>query len=289
MYYARKNHIPLVASYHTHFDQYLSHYKIQWVESTLWKYMLWFHQDCRKIYVPSQSTLEHLEKKGLGNIEIWSRGVETDRFRPHVNRQEVLASYGIDSRKFVLLYVGRLAPEKSIDIVFDTYHALAPEIKANCHLIVAGDGPLSSTYREQYNDDCSITFTGFVQGKALSDLYAASDCFLFPSATETFGNVVLEAMASGTAVVGAAAGGVKDNIQHGTTGTLCEPGDSSAFAAAVECLYRRPEYRRSLAIGGREYSLRQSWDQIFFRLFESYLEVTGGGSFPQVRPEAFML
>lgn len=277
MHYARKHQIPLVASYHTHFDQYLSHYNIQWAHATLWKYMLWFHQDCRKVYVPSPSTLEHLSMKGIANLEIWGRGVETDRFRPHVNRHEVLSSYGIEPSKFVLLYVGRLAPEKSMHVVFEAFHALQPRIKQNCHLIVAGDGPLAEGLHESYKSDHQVTFTGFKQGKALSDLYAAADCFLFPSATETFGNVVLEAMASGTSVIGAAAGGVLNNIRHGTTGLLCPPGDVSAFVNAVESLYLHPDYNRELAIGGRAYSLEQSWDAIFKRLFESYLDVIGQG------------
>jgi glycosyltransferase involved in cell wall biosynthesis len=275
MHYAHKNQIPLVASYHTHFDQYLSHYKIQWVESTLWRYMLWFHQNCRKIYVPSHSTKDHLEKKGLSNLEIWSRGVESERFRPYVNRQEVLSTYELDTQKFTILYVGRLALEKSMNVVFDTYDSLPEVMKRNSQLIIAGDGPLGESLREQFKDDANIIYTGFVQGKALSDLYAASDVLLFPSATETFGNVVLESMASGTPVIGAAAGGVKDNIQHGSTGLLCPPGDVPAFVKAVEQLYRSPDFSRFLAIGGREYALLQTWEQVFSRLYDSYMKVTG--------------
>jgi glycosyltransferase involved in cell wall biosynthesis len=275
MNYARKNQIPLVASYHTHFDQYLSHYKLQWAEAALWRYMLWFHQHCQKIYVPSQSTMEHLNKKGLRHLEIWSRGVESDRFKPMINRQEVLNAYGIDSSKFIILYVGRLAPEKSIDVISHTFDALHEDIKCNAHLIIAGDGPLKGSLHEQYEASNSLTLTGFVQGKALSDLYAAADVFLFPSATETFGNVVLESMASGTPVIGAAAGGVKDNIRHGSTGLLCSPGDVPAFVEAVEHLYNNPDYSRRLAIAGREYSLHQSWDQIFSRLYDSYAEASG--------------
>ncbi|MEC0230247.1 glycosyltransferase family 4 protein [Paenibacillus alba] len=278
LYYARKHRTPLVASYHTHFDQYLSHYKIPWVEPTLWKYMQWFHQSCQRVYVPSQSTLDHLHAKGLRELEIWSRGVDTERFQPLVDRKSVLEAYGVDPAKFVMLYVGRLAPEKSVDVALDSYAALPAEVKENCHLIIAGDGPSASYLRECYEGDPGISFTGFVQGTRLAELYAAADVFLFPSATETFGNVVLEAMASGTTVIGPSAGGVMDIIEHEVTGLLCPPGDIAAFTQALLRLYVSQETCSKLALAGREYALHQSWDEIFNKLLASYEEVVYGTS-----------
>lgn len=273
--YARRHDIPLVASYHTNFDQYLPFYKIQWIEPILWRYMNWFHQSCRKVYVPSRTTLEHIAAKGLSNLEIWSRGIDADRFRPHVDKREVLSQYGIDAGKFIILYVGRIAGEKNVDVLMNAITALPDGLQRNSHVILAGDGPLYETLSEQYKRD-NVSFLGFVEGKALADLYAAGDVFLFPSAHETFGNVVLEAMASGTPVIGANAGGVKDIVQHGVTGLLCEHGDVAGYVEAVSLLYEHPELRRTLALNGREYSLRQSWDAIFARLYDSYEEVLGG-------------
>ncbi|UKS24831.1 glycosyltransferase family 1 protein [Paenibacillus sp. HWE-109] len=274
LHHARKHRTPLVASYHTHFDQYLNHYKIPWVEPTLWKYMQWFHQSCQRVYVPSQSTLDHLHAKGLRQLEIWSRGVDTERFQPIVDRKSVLEAYGVDPAKFVMLYVGRIAPEKSIEVALDSYMALPQAIQEDTHLIIAGDGPSAGMLRECYEGNPGVTFTGFVQGANLAELYAAADVFLFPSATETFGNVVLEAMACGTTVIGAAAGGVMDNIQHDVTGLLCPPGDVAAFMQAVIRLHASHETRCRLALAGREYALRQSWDQIFHKLLASYEEIS---------------
>lgn len=271
--FAKKHNIPLVASYHTHFDQYLSYYKLQWMEPMLWRFMLWFHQECQKTYVPSLSTLRHLQEKGMQRLEVWGRGVDVARFHPLVNRQEVLQKYKIDPFKFILLYVGRLAPEKSIDVLMGTFAQLPERLKQQSHMIVAGDGPLMKELREQYEGNPKITFTGFVEGKALSDLYAAADLMLFPSATETFGNVVIEAMASGTPVIGAAAGGVKDNIVHQKTGWLCTPGNVGEFVSGVEQLFHHPSLRETLATNGRAYSLQQSWDQIFTKLYAGYLEI----------------
>lgn len=271
--YAKKNRVPLVASYHTHFDQYLSYYKLQWMEPMLWRYMLWFHQECQKIYVPSESTRLHLEEKGLKQLEIWSRGVEVQRFHPFVDRARIWRQYDIPSGKFVILFVGRLALEKSVDVLMNTFFSLSEEVRAHSHLVITGEGPMYKPLLEQYGAMPDITFTGFKQGKELSDLYAAADVFVFPSETETFGNVVLEAMASGTAVIGSAAGGVKDNIVHLETGLLCKPGDITEFVHAVELVYHNEEYRSKLSMAGRRYSLKQSWDHIFNELYESYLGV----------------
>jgi glycosyltransferase involved in cell wall biosynthesis len=285
-HYAKKHRIPLVASYHTHFDQYLQYYKLQWMEPMLWKYMLWFHKACRKIYVPSMSTLRHVESKGLRNLEIWSRGIDAGRFRPQANKREVLSACGIDPDKFIVLYVGRLAAEKNIDVLMETIQSVPEEIQRMAHFIVAGDGPLYASLNEQYKRE-NVTFPGYVQGKTLADLYAAADLFLFPSATETFGNVVLEAMASGLPVIGAAAGGVADIVQHGTTGILCEPGNADSFVQAVEHLVKNPDLRRSLAANARQYSLRQSWDEVLGRLYQSFEEISGLSATHNSRTAAF--
>jgi len=276
LHYAKKHNIPIVASYHTHFDQYLQYYKIQWVESMLWKYMTWFHQACRKVYVPSESTLKHLEHKGFHGLEVWSRGVDVSRFHPEVDRAAVLRRYGVSEEDFVLLYVGRLAPEKSADVALEAFSRLPERIREKAKFIVAGDGPLFKEYTETYYGNPSLVFPGFVQGQELSELYAAADLFVFPSATETFGNVVLEAMASGTAVIGAAAGGVSDTVRHGRNGLLCRPGDAGDFMQAICSLHDDPSLRASLAAGGRQHALQQSWDSIFSRLLSSYRQVVPG-------------
>jgi glycosyltransferase involved in cell wall biosynthesis len=275
--YARKHGIPFIASYHTNFDQYMEFYRIGLLVPIYWSYVRWFHEPCRKVYVPSRTTLDHLAAKGLRNLEIWSRGIETDKFRPHVDRHQVLPAYGIDPDRFIVLYVGRLAAEKGIDVLMRAIEAVPAYIQERAHFIIAGDGPLYETYCEQYKR-ANISFLGHVQGKALTDLYAAADVFLFPSAHETFGNVVLEALASGTPVIGADAGGVRDIVQEGMTGLLRAPGDVAAFAQAVELLYNRTDMRQAMAVRGREYSLGQSWDAIMGRLYDSYEQVAVGES-----------
>jgi glycosyltransferase involved in cell wall biosynthesis len=277
LHYAKKHKIPVVASYHTHFDQYLQYYKIQWVEGMLWRYLGWFHQTCRRIYVPSKSTLSYLQERGFSNLEVWSRGVDISRFHPAVDREAILRKAGADPDKFSLLYVGRLAPEKSVDVLIEAYEQLPVHLKEKTELILAGDGPLYKEMAEAYKDRSDMHFQGFVEGKELSDLFAAADLFVFPSATETFGNVVLEAMASGTAVIGAAAGGVQDTVRHMETGWLCPVGDSAAFAEAITTLLDNDQQRQAMSAAGRAYSMLQSWDSIFSRLMESYRQVVPDG------------
>lgn len=273
LHYAKKHKIPVVASYHTHFDQYLQYYKIQWVEGMLWRYLGWFHQTCRKIYVPSMSTLDYLRDRGFSNLEVWSRGVDVSRFHPDVDRDAVLRRAGANPDKFSLLYVGRLAPEKSVDVLVEAYEKLPARLKGQTELILAGDGPLYKEMAETYKDRTDMRFLGFVEGRELADLFAAADLFVFPSATETFGNVVLEAMASGTAVIGAKAGGVQDTVRHMENGWLCPVGDSSAFADAITTLLDNGDLRRQISAAGREYSTLQTWDSIFSRLLNSYRQV----------------
>jgi len=272
-HYARKHGIPIVASYHTHFDQYLAYYKLQWMEPVLMKYMSWFHADCRKVYVPSRSALEHLKTKGFPEMEIWSRGISTEQFRPDVDREAVLRSFGVSPDKFVVLYVGRLAAEKSIDVLLESFRAMPEAERADMELVVAGDGPLLQELRETVGPEEPIRLLGFVQGRRLSELYAASDVFLFPSATETFGNVVLESMACGTPVIGADAGGVGDIVRHCETGWLCPPRDAAAFTAALAALKADAGLRARLGAAGLEYARSQSWDRIFHGLLESYRDV----------------
>ncbi|ANE46301.1 glycosyl transferase [Paenibacillus swuensis] len=272
IHYAKKHKVPFVASYHTHFDQYLSYYKLQWMEAILWKYMHWFHQDARKIYVPSPTTLTHLESKGMRNLEIWGRGLDLQRFYPRTSRVEACQRWGFSESKHMILFVGRLAPEKSVDIAIAAFENLPERVKSNSYLVIAGDGPLYKELAGRYEEDEDIRFTGFVHGEELAELYSAADVFLFPSATETFGNVVLEAMGCGTPVIGADSGGVRDNIQHGLTGLLCPVGNIDAFTEALTLLYDNTLLRENMAARGRAYSQEQTWDRIFFKLLESFEE-----------------
>lgn len=268
-YFARKRNIPLIASYHTFWDQYLPDYYLGWAVPLQWKYMRQFHLPCAKVLVPSQSAKAYLARHGLERLDIWGRGVDTARFRPIPNRDEVLRSFAVEPEKFTILYVGRIAKEKNVDVLIEAYNKLDPEIRRQTQLLLVGGGPLLEQMKSD-NRNPSIHYYGFVEGQPLYDIYAAADLFVFPSVTETFGNVVLEAMASGTPVIGADAGGVGEIIAHQETGLLCKPGDTDSFRQAMTVMIRDTALRERLASSGLELARRQSWASINAGLMQHY-------------------
>lgn len=270
VYFAKKLNIPLVGSYHTDFDHYLHYYDLQFLSKILWKYMNWFHRSCEKLFVPSNETLEQLKQHGFTNLEIWPRGVECQVFHPFYDKKAVRKQYAV-SKKYLLTYVGRLAPEKDVRTLLAVAKSLPPELNENIHWLVIGGGPL----REELEKEAPINmrFTGYLKEDQLAEVYSASDLFVFPSPTETFGNVVLEALASGTPVIGANAGGVKNIIKPGINGYLCKPGHIQEFAEVIVKLLSNDGLRKQMGWEGRNYALTQKWDKIFEKLLWHYAAV----------------
>jgi glycosyltransferase involved in cell wall biosynthesis len=266
-----RHKVPVVASYHTNFDQYLDYYRLPLLKKMFWSYTTWFHSLCERNYCPSTVTKELLESNGVKNVELWSRGIDTIQYNPHRKDQQLRQKFRIGESKLLLLYVGRMAPEKDLDILLNSYRTLPPDVADQVHLIMVGDGPLMAKLRkEEYSN---ITWTGFLQNEALSEIYASSDLFVFPSGTETFGNVVLEAMASGLPVVGVEAGGLIDLITHLKDGLLCRPRSVDSFREGINLLVRNPHLRLQMAYFARLNALKRDWDSEFTRLMDSYSKV----------------
>lgn len=282
-HYAKKFNLPLVASYHTNFDRYLPFYNLQWMEKLLWRYMEWFHQDCSQIFVPSPSVRRELMDRGWDSerLSIWSRGIDNTLYHPRIERNRWLEQHGLDNDTFIVFYAGRMAPEKQTDIAVRAFSQFQQHTQAKTVLVLAGDGPSATSIQEQsVKEGIDARFTGFLDPKELQQWYAAADVFLFPSSTETFGNVVLEAMACGTPVICSNKGGVADIVTHGETGWLCEAGYAEPFAEALTLLHRDKPLRLRLAASGMHYSMRQSWNAIFDRLFESCIELSTANRSP---------
>ncbi|QMV43418.1 glycosyltransferase family 4 protein [Cohnella cholangitidis] len=273
---AMKHGIPLMASHHTHFVRYLPFYNLQWMGKLLWRYLHWFHLPCRKIYVPSRSVLEECLADGWEGLELWSRGVDTERFHPRVDRERFLREAGMASSRFVVLYAGRMAPEKQTDVAVEAVARFADRTEADVELVVAGDGPAANDIKAlALRRGIQAKFLGSVSQPTLQRWMAASDVLLFPSATETFGNVVLEAMACGLPVVGAAGGAVPDTIRSGENGLLCLPGDVGQFADKLELLYKDASLRARLSAAGAQEAKYRSWDGVFDGLKSSMEEAIG--------------
>jgi glycosyltransferase involved in cell wall biosynthesis len=204
---------------------------MKFASDLLWRYFRWFHQSCLSTFVPSLETLQQLQNRGIHNVELWKRGVDCQLFSPHKRQiDSVRTKYNIKER-YIMLYVGRLAPEKDLDILQEVMVGLPAKLREQSHWIIVGDGPY--LHEMQNHTPSNVTYTGYLNGQTLAEIYASSDLFVFPSSTETFGNVVLEAFASGLPAVGARAGGVQEIIQDGITGQLCTPRDASDFIQAI--------------------------------------------------------
>ncbi|MBJ8055202.1 glycosyltransferase family 1 protein [Bacillus cereus] len=270
LYYAKKLNIPVVGSYHTDFDAYLRYYKIEFLSNMLWNYLKWFHSHMQKNFVPSPETLHQLKKKGFQQLYIWGRGVDCTLFHPTYNKDLFRKKYNITA-EYILSYVGRLAPEKDIDTLQTLIQTTNKE-RNDIHWLITGDGPLAKGLYENVQKT-NVTFTGYLQGGDLAEAYASSDLMVFPSPTETFGNVVLESLACGTPVIGANSGGVKNIIKDEKTGFLCEPKNEDSFLASIYSLLNNEERLKQMGIAASSYAKSQSWDEIFHSLLNQYEEV----------------
>lgn len=270
MYYAKKLNIPLVGSYHTDFDAYLQYYKIEFLSNMLWNYIKWFHSGLQKTFVPSNETLQQLKAKGFQDLHVWSRGVDCNVFHPYYNEQTFRKKYNINAPN-ILSYVGRLAPEKDIETLLTIMKRTIQDRKDGVHWLIVGDGPLANEVKETITEN--VTFTGYLKGEELAAAYAASKVMVFPSATETFGNVALESLAAGTPVIGANAGGIKNIITNEKTGFLCNPKDTDSFLSSIYTLLDEPILLKKMNENGRDYALTQNWDDIFQELLMHYEDV----------------
>jgi len=235
----------------------------------IWRYLRWFHNGTRETYVPSASTARELAPLGFERLVLWKRGVDSALFRPgRPGRHEVRRALGWSPDDTVIGYVSRIAPEKNVDDLAEALTIVASR-RPEARMLLVGDGPSRAALEARIGS--FARFVGYRQGDDLADHYAACDLFAFPSRTETFGNVVLEAMASGLPVVAVRAGGVGETVQHGTTGALVEPAEPPArLADALISLIDHPGPRRRMAESARQYALSQSWGAIMGALRDRY-------------------
>jgi glycosyltransferase involved in cell wall biosynthesis len=262
---AKKLNIPIISSYHTHFDQYLDYYKLSWISPILWRYLKWFYSYSERIFVPSQETLTHLQTKEFSNLSIWTRGVDCSLFHPFNQTVNIREKYNIQEPQ-ILLYVGRLAPEKDLTTLQKIIDHTSMEWKEKVHWLIVGDGPSFEELSSHLNERGNVTMTGYLSGSELASCYTASDLLVFPSQTETFGNVVLEALASGTPAVVSNRGGVCGIVEHNKTGKICRAGDYQNFIDQMEQLLSDKVSRLIMAKNAREYALKQTWEGIFDQL-----------------------
>ena len=265
--YGKRHGIPVISNYSTNFTTIIRQYKLGVLEKALDNYLRWFHNEADQCVTPSRESRKELEKFGVKEISIFSRGIDFDNFSPEKRNNDFRRIYGVGD-KILLLYVGRLSLEKDLAVLRDSMFKLNESYKDKIALIVTGEGPMRSELEQTMPDN--VIFTGYKKGVELAEIYASCDIFAFPSSFETFGNVVLEASASGLPVVGVNEGGVLELIDHGKTGYLANPRDPESFAAFLGKLIVEEELRNNFGVNGRNYAKTKSWNTVFSNLIEIF-------------------
>jgi phosphatidylinositol alpha 1,6-mannosyltransferase len=270
--YARRAGIPVVATYHTHFPSYAKYYKIKALEAFSWNYLKNLYNECDRVYVPSEPVRKELRAHGFTTTEFLPHGVDTATFSPSYRSEEWRRLHGCEG-KSVLLFAGRLVWEKDLRTLAEAYRIITAR-RNDAMFVLAGDGPVRDELRAMMP---GALFLGQVGGSDLSEAYASSDVFVFPSTTETFGNVTLEAMASGIPPVCAKEGGAYGFVKSGATGLLAEPRDGEDLAAKISYMLDHPQERKTMGEAARAFAAEQSWERIFDRLFAGYVDLASPG------------
>ncbi|MDH0302837.1 MULTISPECIES: glycosyltransferase family 1 protein [unclassified Pseudomonas] len=265
---ARRLGVAVVSGFHTNFPQYSGQYGLGLLSRMLTHYLRWFHRRTAITLVPSVSQRLELERRGFERLGLMARGVDAGLFNPARRSQALREQWGLGADDIAVLHVGRLAAEKNLALLRPCLEALQKSYpQRRLRLVVVGDGPLRAQLEQQLPD---AVFCGAQRGEVLAEHYASGDLFLFPSLTETFGNVVLEAMASGLAVVAYDEAAAAQHIRHGHNGALAMPGDQPAFIDAACWLLEECETLRSVRLNARQHASRQGWPAIVEQ-FEGYL------------------
>jgi len=266
--YGRRRKVPVVASYHTHFVSYLPYYRLAILEKFIWWILRSFYNKCCETYAPSVSAAREIESKGFRNVRLWQRGVDLEHFSPQFRSTVLRERIGAEEIP-LLLFVGRLVKEKDIDDLLDACEILAKK-GHEFKLAIIGDGPMREEIQKRWP---SVYMPGYLHGEELAEIYASSDIFVFPSTTETFGNVVQEAFASGLPVVGVKSGGVSDLIADGETGYLTTSNKPQEFADKIEHLLLDEGLRKGMGKRAVAEVQDRSWAAVHNRLLESYRSV----------------
>lgn len=255
---ANKLRLPVASDFHTNFHSYSSHYGFGLLRRAIVAYLRKFHNKAAVTLVPTEGIRRELVASGYENIEIIGRGVDTRQFHPGRRDCALRARWGVGENETVALYVGRLAAEKNLAQVFRAFDAMRAANPAT-RLVLVGDGPERASWQAKRPD---AVFCGTRVGEALAAHYASGDVFLFPSLTETWGNVTIEAMASGLAVVAYDCAAAEEIIRHGENGLKALPGDEAAFIAEAVSLVQATALQRRLGTAAAARAAQLSWDAI---------------------------
>jgi glycosyltransferase involved in cell wall biosynthesis len=259
--------LPVTSDFRTNFHAYSAHYGLGWLNRPIRAYLRKFHNGTHFTTVPTEALRRELTAAGFRRLEVVARGVDCARFGPGHRSAALRAEWGADAGTLVVIGVGRLAPEKNLSTLLDAYDAIRAR-RPDARLVMVGDGPMRETLQRTRPD---VLFAGQRTGDALAAHYASADLFLFPSLTETYGNVTAEAMASGLPVVAFDYAAAAQLIGDGETGRLVRFGDGRGFVEAAAGLATDDAARVAMGRRASDAVARLGWDTVVTR-FEALLE-----------------
>ncbi len=267
--YAKKNKIPIVATYHTNFCQYLSYYYLSALEPLVWEMLRKLYKKMDFVTSPSHTVSQELINLGIKKTYTIPWGVEPTRFNKSFYSNEWRNKILKGENKKIILYVGRLIWYKDFRTFIETYNLLKKK-RDDFVVVIAGDGPIKKELEDAMPE---AIFLGHIGGKDLSEAYASSDLFFSASSTENFANVPLEAMSSGIIPVLANIGGIKVLIENKNIGLLCEPKNSKDFYEKINMILDNPVLQNEMLTNGANFIKNYTWEKVFDDIWQKCLEI----------------
>ncbi len=266
---AKQLHLPVISDFHTNFHSYTKYYGAPLLGKAIGIYLRWLHNRAHCTLVPTDAMRHELSGMGFRHLQVLSRGVDTQLFHPSRWNRLLRQSWGVGDHRLVALYVGRIAAEKNLPLLIEAFRRMQTS-RPGMKLVMVGDGPERAKLQAMHPD---IIFAGMRASEDLADHYASADLFLFPSITETFGNVVLEAMASGLPVVAYDCAAAREHIRHGENGLRAAFDDAHAFVSQAQRLVASVEDARRMGRNARMTAEKIDWNQVHDR-FEMLISNT---------------
>ena len=254
--------IPVFSDFHTNFDQYSQHYHLKYGFDLAGRYLRHLHNQTLRTLVPTTELIDQLKGNGYKNLGILERGIDAKLFHPERRCQTLRARYGIEEDQLLLVLVTRMAQEKNLDLAFTAFRAIQ-QSQPDARFLLVGDGPERARL-QALHPDC--LFAGMQTGTELAEHYASGDLFIYPSISETFGNVIIEAMASGVPVVTYDYAAAHKYIDSGHNGITVPFDNPDAFVKAATDIANQAEQRRHLGQQARETARQLSWESVVLRL-----------------------
>jgi len=264
---AKELRIPVVGIYHTDFPSYLEYYNLHFVYKPLINYFRWFYNQCDMVFAPTLEMQHKLLGWGINHVKIYSRGIDKSLFDPNRRSMVLREKWQAQSKK-VILFSGRFVWYKDLQVVIDVYEKIQNSpLSKKVKFVMIGSGPIEEELREKMPE---AIFTGYLKHEWLAEAYASGDVFLFPSSTETFGNVVQEALASGLPAIVSDKGGCKEILSESRGGLIAKAKDSDAFYHHCLKLIKDARLYETCRTNGLEWSERRSWENINGELLNHY-------------------